>query len=96
MAESGANGAVPRERHREHVRPPRADDAGARLIAVSVDDLTATLTDRGAVVDSAMPRLVVAAPVESEADAIAAELRSLARDAALVGAVRALADAFPT
>lgn len=78
----------------ETAKRPRAAGADAHLIEVSVDGLTAALTDRGAVVDSAIPPLVIAAKVESDADAIAAELRSLARDAALVGAVRALADDF--
>ena len=72
----------------------RPSDASAGpLLTVIVDNLTARLTPRAAVVEGPVPPLVVAAPVESNADAIAAELRALARDATLVAALRALAHA---
>jgi glucose-6-phosphate dehydrogenase assembly protein OpcA len=69
----------------------RDGSAAAPALTVIVDGFTATLTDRGAVVDGATPPLVVSAAVESEADAIAAELRTLGRDTTFVSAVRALA-----
>jgi len=76
------------------VRTASAGGSADAALSVSVDELTATLTPRGCTVAGPTPPLVVPAPIESRADAIAAELRSLARDTTLVSALRALADDF--
>lgn len=62
------------------------------LLSVSVEAITATLTSRGCTISGAQAPFVLSGPVETEADAIAAELRSLARDTALIAALRTLAD----
>jgi glucose-6-phosphate dehydrogenase assembly protein OpcA len=68
---------------------PKSD--GEIILTVTVGDLTATHTPRGVdVAPASAPRFVVAAPKESDADAIAAELRSLSPDRALLSALRAL------
>jgi glucose-6-phosphate dehydrogenase assembly protein OpcA len=74
-----------------------ASPSGERdlLLTVYADNLTATLTARGARVEGAEPPLVVTSPLETDADAIAAELRTLARDTALIAALRALASTLP-
>jgi len=65
------------------------------LLTVTIGDMRATLSSRTAeVVSPDAPPLVVAAPYETEADAVAAELRSLAPDRALVAALEALVDRF--
>src|SRR5262249_10608783 len=70
-----------------------AEAAGGRdvVLGVSIADLTATLTSKTVdVVSASGPRVTVGVRVETEAEAIAAELRSLSRHAALVDALRAL------
>jgi hypothetical protein len=65
------------------------------LLAVSVGDITATLTSHSVeVAGMSAPPMTLSARVETEADAIAAELRSLSRDDALVSALRVLLDTF--
>jgi glucose-6-phosphate dehydrogenase assembly protein OpcA len=67
------------------------------LLRVSVDGITATLTSRSVeVVGMSAPPMVVAVRVETEAEAIAAELRTLSRDDALVSALQVLLDTFRT
>jgi hypothetical protein len=62
------------------------------VLRVSIDDLTATLTAKTVDIVSAFaPHLSVGVRVETEAEAIAAELRSLSGDAALVAALKTLA-----
>ena len=64
------------------------------VLSVTISDLTATLTANTVnIVSASAPRLSVGVRVETEAEAIAAELRSLSRDAALVAALRTLANA---
>ncbi len=68
---------------------------GEPLLAVSVGDITATLTSHSVeVAGMSAPPMTVSARVETEADAIAAELRSLSRDDALAAAVEVLLDMF--
>jgi glucose-6-phosphate dehydrogenase assembly protein OpcA len=68
---------------------PKSDDE--TILTVTLGDVTATQTPRGvAVTPASAPPFVVAAPKESEADAIAAELRALSPDRALLSALRAL------
>src|SRR5712692_5173504 len=65
------------------------------LLTVSVDNITATLTDRSVeIVGMSAPPMVVAVPIETAADAIAAELRTLSRDAALIAALQVLVETF--
>ena len=65
--------------------------ASEAIVIATVGDATATLTTRAAeVLLPSAPPLVVAVPQESRGDAIAAELRSLSSDTALLGALRAL------
>jgi len=67
-------------------------DTGATL-TLGLGDVTATQTPRGVDVTSASaPPFVVAAPKESDADAVAAELRALSPDRALLSALRALSN----
>jgi hypothetical protein len=66
----------------------------APMLTVQIGDLAATLTAGGAAVEGTAAPLSVAARVESDADAIADELRTLARDSTLIGALRALIDGF--
>ena len=69
-----------------------ASDAGT-ILTVTVGDVTATQTPRGVdVTPAAAPPFVVAAAKESDADAIAAELRALSPDRALLSALRALSN----
>jgi glucose-6-phosphate dehydrogenase assembly protein OpcA len=77
---------------------PASEDV---VVAITIrrgdGERTATLTSRSvAITDSrsASAPLIVGIPVEAEADAIAAELRTLSPDAALQGAVSALARLF--
>ena len=64
------------------------------VLTVTISDLTATLTANTVdIVGASAPRVSVGVRVETEAEAIAAELRSLSRDAALVAALRTLANA---
>jgi glucose-6-phosphate dehydrogenase assembly protein OpcA len=64
---------------------------GDTLVTVSTSDVTATQTSRGVdVAPASAPPFVVAAAKESDADAIAAELRALSPDRALLSALRAL------
>jgi hypothetical protein len=72
-------------------RPSGATGSDA-LLTVSTGPLTATLTPRQCSVDGAGAPLILAARVETEPEAIAAELRALARDASLAGALAALAN----
>jgi glucose-6-phosphate dehydrogenase assembly protein OpcA len=59
------------------------------ILRVTLGDGTATQTPRGVdVTPAAAPPFVVAAPKESDADAIAAELRALSPDRALLCALR--------
>ena len=68
---------------------PKRD--GDTILTVTVTDVVATQTPRGVdVTPASAPPFVVAAPRESEADAIAAELRALSPDRGLLGALRAL------
>jgi glucose-6-phosphate dehydrogenase assembly protein OpcA len=68
---------------------PKSD--GETFLTVAVGDVTAAQTPRGVdVTPTSAPPFVVAAPKESDADAIAAELRSLSPDRALLSALRAL------
>jgi glucose-6-phosphate dehydrogenase assembly protein OpcA len=70
-------------------------DVSEALLIVSVDGITATLTSRSVeVVGPSAPPMVVTAPLETDADAIAAELRSLSRDDALVSALQVLLQTF--
>ena len=79
------------------VPPPRVDDTapGDAVLRLTIrrgsSEATVTLTDQNVVVDegSGTP-LVVAVPVEHEADAVAAELRTLSQDADLGAAIGAL------
>jgi glucose-6-phosphate dehydrogenase assembly protein OpcA len=85
-----------RSARREKGATSPAVEIGARreaLLTVSIDRLTATLTSRSVEIDGppAGP-MVVAVPIETHADAIAAELRTLAGDTALVAALRALGE----
>jgi glucose-6-phosphate dehydrogenase assembly protein OpcA len=62
------------------------------VLSVTIADLTATLTAKTVdVVGGAAPGLSVGVRVETEAEAIAAELRSLSSDAVLVAALKTLA-----
>jgi len=70
---------------------PDAPAAAGALLSVTVERLRATLGAHACTVDGIEPTLVVPAVLESDADAIAAELRSLARDPSLIAAIRALA-----
>ena len=61
------------------------------LLTLTAGDLTARLTDRTVdIVCASAPPLTVGIRVEAEADAVAAELRTLSHDAALVAALQAL------
>jgi glucose-6-phosphate dehydrogenase assembly protein OpcA len=65
------------------------------LLTVSADNITATLTARSVqIVSTSAPPMAVAVAVETEADAIAAELRTLSRDTALIDALHALLQTF--
>jgi len=71
--------------------PAFAEGFGA-VLSVSIADLTATLTAKTVdIVSASAPRVSVGVRVETEAEAIAAELRSLSRDAVLVAALKTLA-----
>ena len=71
--------------------------SGEPLLTVLVGGLTATLTSHSVeVVGMSAPPLSVTVRVETEAEAIAAELRSLSRDEALVSAIEALIELFKT
>jgi glucose-6-phosphate dehydrogenase assembly protein OpcA len=73
---------------------PRDDENGP-LLTIAIGDMHATLTPRGAdLVCPDAPPLGVAAKTESEADAVAAELRSLAPDRALAAALAAIVERF--
>jgi glucose-6-phosphate dehydrogenase assembly protein OpcA len=70
---------------------PSEDSDRASIVSVAIGEMRATLTARAAEVSTpSSPPLVVAVPQESREDAIAAELRSLAPDVELLGALRAL------
>ena len=79
------------------VPPPQVDDSatGDAVLLMTIrrgsSETTVTLTNQSVVVDegSGTP-LVVAVPVEHEADAVAAELRTLSQDADLGAAIAAL------
>ena len=72
------------------IQPLPQGDTDA-ILTVTTGDLTATQTSRGVdVAPASAPPFVVAAPKESDADAIAAELRALSPDRALLSALRAL------
>jgi len=61
------------------------------VLRITLGDVIATQTARGVeVTPASTPAFVVAAPKESDADAIAAELRALSPDRALLSALRAL------
>jgi len=65
------------------------------LLAVSIDGLTATLTARSVeIAGTPGAPIVVSVPIEADADAIADELRTLARDASLAAALEALRQEF--
>jgi len=66
----------------------------AAMVSVQVGDIAATLTQHGAVVEGTAAPFTIASRVESDADAVADELRTLARDATLIGTLRALIDSF--
>jgi len=71
------------------------NEGSSALLAVAIGDMHATLSPRGAdVVCPEAPPLSVAAAVESEADAVAAELRSLAPDRVLAAALEAIVERF--
>jgi glucose-6-phosphate dehydrogenase assembly protein OpcA len=75
--------------------PVDTGSPGESLLSVSVDGLTATLTARAVVIAGTRGApTVVSVPIESDADAIADELRTLAHDASLVGALDALQQRF--
>ena len=75
---------------RVDVAPLPKGDADA-ILTVTTDDVTATQSPRGVdVTPASAPPFVVAAAKESDADAIAAELRALSPDGALLSALRAL------
>jgi len=68
--------------------------AAGTVLTVAIGDFTATLTAKTVdIVSASAPRLSVGVRVETEAEAIAAELRTLSRDRALVAALRTLANA---
>jgi hypothetical protein len=73
------------------VDAPSTSNHADAILTVFVAGVTATLTARQCSIDGAGAPLIVAGPVETEPDAIAAELRALARDATLIGALSALA-----
>jgi glucose-6-phosphate dehydrogenase assembly protein OpcA len=73
------------------IETPSASTAPNHLLTVIFGPFTATLTTRQCQLAGDRTPLVVAVPAESDADAIAAELRTLARDADLIAALRALA-----
>jgi glucose-6-phosphate dehydrogenase assembly protein OpcA len=78
-------------------RSSRSASRGERepLLTVLVGNLTATLTSQSVdVVGMSAPPLSVTVRVETEAEAIAAELRSLSRDDALDAALRTLLEIF--
>jgi len=61
------------------------------ILRVTLGDVVATQTPRGVdVTPASAPAFVVAAPRESDADAVAAELRALSPDRGLLSALRAL------
>jgi glucose-6-phosphate dehydrogenase assembly protein OpcA len=65
------------------------------LLSVTIGEMTATMSSRAVeVVGPNLPPLVVPPAREAEADAVAAELRSLAPDRALLAALEALVDRF--
>src|SRR5438874_880970 len=71
------------------------DREGGALLAIEIGDMHATLSLRSAdVVCPDAPPLGVAAAAESEADAVAAELRSLAPDRTLAAALEAIVERF--
>jgi glucose-6-phosphate dehydrogenase assembly protein OpcA len=75
---------------RVEVESLRTNDADT-ILTVTVGDVTATQTPQGVnVTPASAPPFVVAAAKESDADAIAAELRALSPDRALLSALRAL------
>jgi glucose-6-phosphate dehydrogenase assembly protein OpcA len=81
-----------RRRGETPVVPERASPAEQdAFVTIVVGDATATVTSRTIEVTSASrPPLVLAVASEVQADAVAAELRSLAPDVELLGALRAL------
>ena len=73
---------------RVDVEPLPTSDADT-ILTVTTRNVTATQTARGVdVTPASAPPFVVAAPKESDADAIAAELRALSPDRALLSALR--------
>jgi glucose-6-phosphate dehydrogenase assembly protein OpcA len=81
--------------------PPVVEESdleGATLSVIvrrGADETTATLSDRRVTVTTgSAPPLLVGIPVESDADAVASELRTLAHDAFLHDAIAALVRAF--
>jgi hypothetical protein len=83
---------------RDSSAPLPAVEIGAlsdALLRVTVDGVTATLTSHSVeVTGMSMPPMTVGVRVETEADAIAAELRTLSRDAALVATLEVLIETF--
>ena len=77
-----------------------ASEVGDAALVVNIEDAThrasVTLSASGATVAGAGARspLVVSTPIESEADAVAAELRLLSQDAELHAALAALVQLF--
>ena len=74
-------------------------DLGDATLSVTVrresGETTATLNDRSVtIMKGSAPPLLVGIPMESEADTVASELRTLAHDACLHDAIAALVRAF--
>jgi hypothetical protein len=71
------------------------DAAADALVTLMVDEVTVALTERTVTLSGKGAAMTMSVPVETPADAVAAELRALASDRVLVAAIEALAEMFP-